>query len=222
MTAQQLRSIVFIAIGIVAYYFLRTMPFGEFVLYPFRMLATIMHEFGHGAFALLTGGDIMSIQINTDGSGLTWTSGGIRLFIVAGGYIGSAIFGNLLLRAGLVHAQWSNHVLKVLLVIMLAICTIWSASLANTLFVAAFAISIYVISRLNTEIASWFLVAMGILSLLHIIEDFNVGPSSDLAQFTQLLPILPQRAWMFAWLAFVVYLTWKNVTSILARDVSPE
>lgn len=215
--AQRFRYLFFIAIGVAAYYLLKFIPFGGFILYPFQLLATILHEFGHGAFALLTGGDIMSMQINTNGSGWTQTAGGNRSLIVMGGYIGSAIFGNLLLRAGLVHARWSNFVLNVLLVIMLAICTIWSASLANTLFVAAFAIAIYFIGRMHSEVASWFLIAMGILSILHIIEDFNVGPMSDLAQFASIIPILPQRGWMFVWLIIVVAITWWNVKSILTR-----
>lgn len=217
MAAQRLRYAFFIAIGITAYYFLKLIPMGSFILYPFQLLATIMHEFGHGAFALLTGGDIMSMQINTDGSGWTQTMGGSRLLIVAGGYIGSAIFGNLLLRAGLVHANWSNIVLNILLVIIIAIGTIWSASLANTIFVALFAISIYFISKLRSEVASWFLIAMGALSILHIIEDFNVGPMSDLAQFASILPILPQRGWMFVWLIIVVAITWANVKNIMTR-----
>lgn len=217
MAAQRLRYIFFIAIGIVAYYFLKFIPMGSFILYPFQLLATIMHEFGHGAFALLTGGEIISIQVNANGSGWTQTMGGSNLLIVAGGYIGSAIFGNLLLRAGLLYANWSNAVLYALLVIMVTMGSFWSASLINTMFMGLFAIATYLISRMRSEIASWFLIAMGILSILHIIEDFNVGPMSDLAQFTIILPILPQRGWMFVWLTVVIAITWINVKNIITR-----
>lgn len=191
---------------------------GDLILYPFRILVTILHEFGHAAFALLTGGNVMSVQINPNGSGVTWTSGGMPFFIISGGYIGSAIFGNILLRAGLKYAEWSHYVLNVLLIIMIVIGTIWSPSLTNTLIVGVFAGSIYFIGKLHHEIASWFLIAMGVLSLIHIIEDFNVGPSSDLAQFTALVPILPYTVWMLVWLAAVVTITWKNVKSLVAHN----
>jgi hypothetical protein len=217
MMQKRLRYVVFLALGAAAYFFLKALPLGGFILYPFQLLATILHEFGHGIFAILTGGEISKMQINTDGSGWTQTMGGSRLLILIGGYVGSAIFGNLLLRAGLVHARWSTVVLNILLVIMIAICTIWSASIANTIFVAMFALAIYFIGRLHEEVASWFLIAMGSLSILHIIEDFNVGPMSDLANFAQVLPILPQRGWMYAWLAIVVLITWMNLKSILLR-----
>lgn len=217
MLQQRLRYIFFIALGAAAYFLLKQTPIGWSVLYPFRLLATIMHEFGHGSFAILTGGDIMKMQINTDGSGWTQTMGGSELIILMGGYVGSAIFGNLLLRAGLVHAQWSNVVLNILLFIMIAISTIWSASIGNTIFVAAFALAVYIIGRLHSEVASWFLIAMGSLSILHIIEDFNVGPMSDLSHFAALLPILPTRGWMFIWLGIVIAITWWNVKGILLR-----
>ncbi len=218
MRSHQVRSVVFIGLFVVAYYFLRIIPMGDLILYPFRILVTILHEFGHAAFALLTGGNVMSVQINPNGSGVTWTSGGMPFFIISGGYIGSAIFGNILLRAGLKYAEWSHYVLNVLLIIMIVIGTIWSPSLTNTLIVGVFAGSIYFIGKLHHEIASWFLIAMGVLSLIHIIEDFNVGPSSDLAQFTALVPILPYTVWMLVWLAAVVTITWKNVKSLVAHN----
>lgn len=217
MAQRKFRYVLFLALGAAAYFLLKTLPFGGFVLYPFQLLATILHEFGHGLLAILTGGSISKMQINTDGSGWTQTMGGSRALILMGGYVGSAIFGNLLLRAGLVHARWSNAVLHALLAVMVAICTIWSASIANTIFVAMFAIAIYFIGRLHEEVASWFLIAMGSLSILHIIEDFNVGPSSDLAHFAQVIPILPQQGWMFVWLIIVVAITWINVKGIILR-----
>lgn len=211
----RLKALIILTLGAIAYFFLKGFPLGWTILYPFQLLATILHEFGHAAGALLTGGEVSFVQINMDGSGVTGTMGGWRFVTIAGGYIGSAIFGNILIYAGLKHSNWSNYVLYALLGVMIAISIFWSASIGNTLFVGCFAVAIYVISRLNSEIAAWVMSFMGILSVLHIIEDFNVGPSSDLNAFAQVVPILPAFVWMFVWLALVVWITWANVRSLL-------
>ncbi|GAB4192052.1 MAG: M50 family metallopeptidase [Roseiflexaceae bacterium] len=64
---------------------------------PFRLLSTIVHELCHGLAALLTGGTFVRFQIAPDGSGLAYTAGGWRLLIMPAGYLGSALFGALLI-----------------------------------------------------------------------------------------------------------------------------
>lgn len=36
-------------------------PYGAFLLYPLVLLVTFLHELGHAALALLTGGDVHGI-----------------------------------------------------------------------------------------------------------------------------------------------------------------
>ena len=74
------------------------LPFGDTILYPINLLVTILHELGHGLGAILTGGYVDAVQINPDGSGWTRTGGGWVSVILMGGYLGSAIFGNLIFR----------------------------------------------------------------------------------------------------------------------------
>jgi Peptidase M50B-like len=73
---------------------------GRYVLYPFKIFSTWVHEMCHGLAALLMGGRIAKLQIFKDGSGLAYTSvnrtwqGG---FVASGGYPGTAITGCILL-----------------------------------------------------------------------------------------------------------------------------
>jgi len=73
---------------------------GRRILYPITLLVTFLHEFGHGIGAVITGGWVEEIQINKDGSGWTRSVGGNRPVIIMGGYLGSAIFGNILFYVG--------------------------------------------------------------------------------------------------------------------------
>ncbi len=54
--------------------FQRLVPFGREILYPFTLLATWVHEMGHGLTALILGGHFVKLEIFGDGSGLAHTA----------------------------------------------------------------------------------------------------------------------------------------------------
>jgi hypothetical protein len=96
------RNDILLLVGLFSLYvILQYMPYGKTLLYPINLIVTFLHEFGHAFFAVITGGAVRSIEINTNGSGLAMTAGGISGIILMGGYIGSAIFGNILLYASI-------------------------------------------------------------------------------------------------------------------------
>ena len=75
-------------------------PYAEFLTYPFRIFVTFIHEGGHALAALLTGNSVASLSVATNASGETYTTqGGIfsQVFISSAGYLGSMVFGALLL-----------------------------------------------------------------------------------------------------------------------------
>lgn len=73
---------------------------GQYVLYPFKIFSTWVHEMCHGLAAILTGGYIAKLNIFPDGSGLAYTatySDWKRGFVASAGYPGTAVTGCLLL-----------------------------------------------------------------------------------------------------------------------------
>src|SRR5438128_10884076 len=72
-------------------------PFANIATYPFRLFVTYVHETGHALAALLTLGSVRGMVIHPNGSGETYTLGGIRFIVSSAGYLGSTIFGALLL-----------------------------------------------------------------------------------------------------------------------------
>ncbi len=75
-------------------------PFGGTMLYPFTLLATWVHEMGHGLTALLLGGSFDSLRVFGDASGLAFTriDAGWRSGLVsAGGLLGPPLAGALVL-----------------------------------------------------------------------------------------------------------------------------
>ena len=41
---------------------------------------------------------------------------------------------------------------------------------------------------------------LGLASIIYIVQDFNVGPSSDLKAYAELFIFIPAVAWMYIWL----------------------
>ncbi len=67
------------------------------LVYPLRLFVTFIHELGHGIATLLTGGDFLRFEVKSSGAGLAYSNGGIRSIIIPAGYVGTALFGAILL-----------------------------------------------------------------------------------------------------------------------------
>ncbi|MEM6859500.1 MAG: M50 family metallopeptidase [Myxococcota bacterium] len=77
-------------------------PWGAQALFPFTLLATYVHEMGHGLTALLLGGEFRSLVLHPDGSGTAFSTNSGSLAaaaVAAGGLLGPSILGGGLLAA---------------------------------------------------------------------------------------------------------------------------
>lgn len=74
------------------YYFV---PYGQYVLYPFTLLSTFVHEMGHGITAVLLGGKFVKFEMYTNAAGVATTRGDFSnlqsALVAAGGLVGPAI-----------------------------------------------------------------------------------------------------------------------------------
>lgn len=86
---------------------LRQIPVLGWLVYPFQLFVTLIHELSHGLAALLTGGRFLEFTITFNASGLATTAGGWRWLIIPAGYLGAALFGGFLLV--LVHRSPGNR-----------------------------------------------------------------------------------------------------------------
>jgi hypothetical protein len=59
----------------------------------------------------------------------------------------------------------------------------------------------------------------GVASILYIIQDFNYGPSSDLAHFEQVVGFFPADIWKYIWLIVVVILFLYNLRFIFNTNI---
>lgn len=207
-----LKVITILVIYFALYYYGGTL--GRQILYPVTLFVTFLHEFGHALGAIATGGRVEALQINPNGSGFTKTIGGNPGIILMGGYIGSAILGNLLFYIGARRQKLASFTLSAVGLLMAITSFIWFNSMTSTVILLLFAVGVYAL----TQYTSWekeILMFFGLAAVLYIIQDFNVGPSSDLRKYASTLGLFSATVWKYIWLGVVVFISFVNLRIIL-------
>lgn len=113
-------------------------PFGNFLLYPFTILATWFHEMGHGLTAIALGGQLSKLSIFSNGSGLAHIRGPIAFgslgsaLVSAGGLMGAPIAGSILLISAR-ERKMARRALFVLGMLLIISTLIWVRTLIGFL-----------------------------------------------------------------------------------------
>lgn len=183
-------------------------PGGNYILYPFTILATWFHEMAHGLMAFLLGGKFDGLIIFPNGSGIAYYSGPlfwepISTVLVAGaGPMGPPLAG-----AGLIIAsrnpKASAMILKFLGIFMIFSALVWGRSIFG--FVAIFVLGSYVLgmSFVRSEglrnFAVQFLGVQACIATYVQIDylfSYSAGPLgiSDTGRIQQIL-LLPYWFW---------------------------
>ncbi len=178
---------------------------GRKIMYPIRLFVTFLHEFGHAIGAVITGGWVEEVQINADGSGWTRTANGNRPITIMGGYLGSALFGNILFLVGARAKVLVKPMLAIVIASMLVTGFYWYNSMFTTCVLVGFS-AFLIFILLWTDWGGDILMFLGLASVLYIIQDFNVGPKSDLKAYEEVMVFIPANIWMYIWLAVAVLL----------------
>ena len=72
----------------------------RFLFIPLIYLNTHLHEMSHAIVAMITGGQVVGINVNCDGSGATPVLGGIMVLVASAGYMGSSLIGAAMIAYG--------------------------------------------------------------------------------------------------------------------------
>ena len=189
---------------------------GRGLMYPVRIFVTILHELGHAAGGIITGGKVEYVRINYDGSGRASVLGGNIPIIVMGGYVGSALFGNILFFIGMKAGKLARFTLFLIGAVMIFSALFWFSHLFSSISQIIFGL-IAIGLAWKKWIVPEILMFLGIASLVYIIQDFNGGPSSDLALYAERVRFLSAKVWSYIWLGIVLILTAFNLYLIIRQ-----
>ena len=194
------------------------------ILYPFRLLVVLIHECGHAIATIATGGRVLEIRINPNEGGVAITQGGIRWIVLSAGYLGSAIFGVLILYLSLFR-NVRRYILKGLGVIILLVILFYVRDLFTLGYSLVTAlVLIFIGIKSNATLELYLLQFLGITSSLYALFDIrsdllhlSPNPMSDASQLAQ-ITFIPALIWGILWAILSVFLIYKVLIVIATRQ----
>lgn len=191
-------------------------------MYPLKVFVVLLHELGHATAAVLTGGSVDRIELSPQLGGVCWSRGGIRLLVLPAGYLGSMLFGGLILWIA-ARSQRDRFWAMGLGVFVLLVTLLLLRSLFGIVFGLLFALALIAMGRfLPDAVNDLVLRFLGLTSAMYAVIDIKEDlisrtvPGSDAYAMSQEL-FLPPVFWGVLWmglaLAFGAFLIWAVARS---------
>ncbi len=184
------------------------LPYGEVMVYPFRLFVTLIHETAHAVGAVMTGGRVDHIEITPDGSGVTYTRGGWTILIASAGYVGAILYGGLMLllcrQARYAKLALLGTLVLVTLVTVLFVRPLFSFGfLASALTAVALAAALYFFTRRVIHFLVGFLAVESCLNALFDVKTvFLLSAETDVptdAMTLERITHIPAIVWALGW-----------------------
>lgn len=179
------------------------------VQHPFNWMETFFHEISHGIAALLTGGIVIAVSLNYNGSGLCLSQGGIASIVAFSGYLGSSLWGLLIfLLADRLNRQSSMLVVVLLVALMLWVAVFWASGL-STYVILGIMIAVFgfyfrffklATVHLLVSFIGLYVLLNSLSSPLVLLDGKSIGDGAALTVITH----LPEIVWVVLWLAIAL------------------
>jgi len=203
------------------------LPFGGFILYPFKLLATWLHEMAHGFTMLAVGAGFDTLEIFKDTSGLAT---GVRqvgsaagAVIASAGYVGTAAFGSVFLVLGQ-GRRGARSILGSLAALLALSALLWVVGTFAVVSVVVAAAALALLAAFGSErVAVFALNFIAAQACVNALLDIRVLFRSDLVVGGE---IVQSDAHTMAALSFgspglwaVIWLTWSLLLFFAALRV---
>lgn len=199
-------------------------------IYPVKIFTVLLHEISHGLAAVLTGGSLVRIELSPGLGGVAYTDGGSRVAILTAGYLGSCIFGGLIMVAA-ARTNYDKAISVSIGAAVLAIALFFVRSAFG--FVYCFEFSVVMVAvglRASEKVNDALLMFIGLNCSLYAIIDIKEDliartiPCSDAYRLSEIIPLpsfLIGMAWMAASAAFTYYMIKLSVAPPEAGTGTP-
>ncbi len=175
---------------------------------PFNWLESYFHEISHGIAAILTGGNVLRIQLFANGAGLCTTQGGISFIISFAGYAGATLWGWGIYKLASAH-QRAAQIFSVLIFLLLVGSIIfWGRDLLTWFILAVLAgIFLLTIKLQKIHYLQRLMQLFGLLILLnslsspsYLLDGRHLGDGAALASMT----FIPEIIWIVIWFSLAL------------------
>jgi len=182
-------------------------------VYPLKVFVVFLHEISHGLAAIATGGSIQQITLSPRLGGACYCPGGNAFLTLSAGYLGSLVWGAVILEAGQRAGRKSDRVVRLLGVSVVLLTVLFVRGVFGFTFGILFGLGLVLVARhLSAQANRTLLTVLGLTSCLYAILDIK-GDILD-------RPHLPSDAFMLAELTGVPTVVWGLAWISVAIGVS--
>lgn len=138
---------------------------------PLEILVVFFHESAHALMTVITGGEVVSMQVTIERGGEVLSAGGNRFLTLSAGYLGSLLIGAGLLIAGM-RSRHDQIILSVVAALMALATVLFMRNLFGLAYGLGMALTLLGIARFLPPIASdYALRLIGVMSLMYVPRD---------------------------------------------------
>ena len=137
--------------GIILIFVAVTLLWNTPVVYPLKIFVVFMHEISHGIAAMATGGKIVEIVVVSQEGGHAITRGGSPFWTLTAGYLGSMIWGGLILLLA-VRARLDNTLSVIIGIGMIVVSVLYLRNLFGLLFGIGFGAALLISGKFLNKI----------------------------------------------------------------------
>lgn len=142
-------------------------------VFPVKLFVVLLHEISHGLMALITGGEILKIEINENQGGICWHRGGSFFWVASAGYLGSMFWGGLILLIA-AKTKYDSWVMGLIGLSVLLITLLYIRNLYGMGFGILFGVGLLLLARFGgPTFNDLVLKYIGMTSMLYVIFDIK-------------------------------------------------
>lgn len=206
------RKLTFLA-GFAAYFAAVWFLWDTPVVYPLKIFVVMLHEISHGIASVATGGTIERIVLDPAEGGACYCGGGNAFLTLSAGYLGSLLWGVMLLSAAGASRISNRFLIFAVGVLVVALTALYVRNGFGLLFGLGFGTALLIAGRkLGPGASRVVLTTLGLTSCLYAILDIK----SDVLD----RPHLQSDAAMLAEMTGISTVTWGVIWIGIAVLVS--
>jgi hypothetical protein len=180
------------------------------LVYPLKIFVVLLHEVSHAMMSVATGGSVDRITLDPLQGGACYCPGGNAFLTLSAGYLGSLLWGGLMLsaaRKSRVKADWVNGLIGALVV---CLTLLYVRNGFGFAFGILFGLAMFAVSKqLGDGVNRTLLLTLGLTSALYALLDIKSDildrpeARSDAAMLAEITGI-PTAIWGAVWIATAI------------------
>ena len=213
MKPETKRKIGFVA-GYAAFFALLWVGWDTVFVLPVKWFVVMLHEISHGIAAVVTGGSIERIELTVDQGGRCYCGGGNAFLTLSAGYLGSLLWGVLLLLLARHLGRRGRTVIAILGIGLVLVTLFYVPSGFGLVFGLAFGAGMILSARFVSDRGNaLILTGLGVTSCLYAILDIksDILDRSHLPSDAYMLKELtgvPTLVWGLLWIGIGLWVIW--------------